>query len=229
MQPCPYGRFDSSLRLHQHIGNHMKILFITGAGISAPSGLPTYRGPGGLYGDDPVEDGYRIDEILSREVANKRPDLFAKYHGQIQEAISKVKPNAMHREIAALEARGHFVHVYTQNIDDLHERAGTKNITHLHGGGAANEPVVLFGDMLPAHKIQNLYERIPNADIVCVVGTSSVFDYIRQPVRNCKMYRKTVILLDPDPMHPLAKYCVHRLDKENYANIIKSLPILGTA
>jgi len=202
----------------------MKIVFITGAGVSAASGLPTYRGENGLYGDDPVEDGYRIDEILSRKVADERPDLFAKYHGQIEDAIAGVEPNDMHYAIAQLEADGHEVHVFTQNIDDLHERAGTTKITHLHGGGAAKEPVVLFGDFLPSQKIQDLYDDCYQADIVCVIGTSAVFDYIRRPVVKARYKRTKVFILDPDPQHPLRACGVHRGNPEQYAQIIKALP-----
>lgn len=206
----------------------MKIVFITGAGIGTASGLPTYRGANGLYGDEPVEDGYRIDEILSRKVATERPDLFQKYHGQIEDAIAKVDPNDMHRAIAELEAQGHDVRIYTQNIDDLHERAGSKHVVHLHGGGADKEPVVLFGDFLDPDKLMWMEMAARDADILVLIGSSAAFHYIIRPFKKAKYRSKTkVFILDPDPHHPLAHTGVHRGNPDEYADIIKMLPTLG--
>lgn len=203
----------------------MKIVFITGAGISAASGLPTYRGENGLYGDEPVEDGYRIDQILSREVADLRPDLYNKYHGQIEDACAAVEPNDMHRAIVSLEAE-HDVRIYTQNIDDLHERAGSSHVVHLHGGGAEKEPVVLFGDFLDPQKLDWLRAACKAADILVLVGSSAAFHYIQRPFKRAKFGHPKVFILDPDPQHPLAHTGVHRGNPDQYADIIKMLPNL---
>ena len=81
-----------------------RILFITGAGISADSGLPTYRGVGGLYNDDLTEEGLSIEEALSGSVMLKRPDITWKYLWQIGSACHRAKPNMAHEVIASIQA-----------------------------------------------------------------------------------------------------------------------------
>ena len=107
-----------------------RVLFITGAGISADSGLPTYRGVGGLYNGESTEDGLEIEEALSGECLAVRPDITWKYLTQIEHNCHGVKPNAAHDAIAALE-RTHQVVVLTQNIDGLHGQAGTTNLMRI--------------------------------------------------------------------------------------------------
>jgi len=109
-----------------------RVLFITGAGISADSGLPTYRGVGGLYerGDSP--EGLAIEEILSGPMFARDPALTWRYILQIEGACRGAEPNAAHRVIAALEDRTQ-VCVMTQNVDGLHRAAGSANLVELHG------------------------------------------------------------------------------------------------
>ena len=108
-------------------------LFITGAGISADSGLPTYRGVGGLYNDEETADGLRIEEALSGEVFSIRPDITWKYLIQIEENCRGALPNAAHRAIACLESQLDRVMVFTQNVDGLHRLAGSQEIIEIHG------------------------------------------------------------------------------------------------
>ncbi|KAB2922867.1 MAG: NAD-dependent deacylase [Dechloromonas sp.] len=108
-------------------------LFITGAGISADSGLPTYRGVGGLYDSEATEDGLRIEEALSGEVFSLRPDITWKYLIQIEENCRGAQPNAAHRAIACLDAHLDRVMVFTQNVDGLHRAAGSREIIEIHG------------------------------------------------------------------------------------------------
>jgi NAD-dependent deacetylase len=109
------------------------LLFITGAGLSADSGLPTYRGIGGLYeGKDP-EDNIPIEELLSGEMMSVRPDLTWKYLFQIERAGRNAKPNRGHEVIAEMESRFDRVWVLTQNVDGFHRRAGSKNVIDIHG------------------------------------------------------------------------------------------------
>lgn len=110
------------------------VLFITGAGISADSGLPTYRGVGGLYNDNATEDGLVIEEALSGDVFAMRPDITWKYLLQIEQNCRGAQPNAAHRFIAALEDRLSCVMVLTQNVDGLHRKAGSCNLIEIHGG-----------------------------------------------------------------------------------------------
>lgn len=111
-----------------------RILFITGAGISADSGIPTYRGVGGLYdGDVRTREGFAIEEILSGRMFAARPELTWKYLWQIGAACAGAQPNAAHRAIAQLERDKPKVWVVTQNIDGLHRAAGTCNLVEVHG------------------------------------------------------------------------------------------------
>lgn len=108
-------------------------LFITGAGISADSGLPTYRGVGGLYDRATTDEGLRIEEALSGEVFAIRPDITWKYLIQIEENCRGAQPNAAHKAIARLEHRLERVMVFTQNVDGLHRAAGSTNVVEIHG------------------------------------------------------------------------------------------------
>ena len=113
------------------------MLFLTGAGISADSGLPTYRGVGGLYNSGMTEEGYPIEQCLSASMFRVRPDITWKYMFQIGEAVMKCQPNPAHRIIAQWEKefaqRGGKVVVFTQNIDGYHRLAGSSNVLEIHG------------------------------------------------------------------------------------------------
>jgi len=135
-------------------------LFITGAGISADSGLPTYRGVGGLYNDEHTDDGLAIEEALSGEVFAVRPDITWKYLAQIEENCRGARPNAAHLAIAELEKHLPRVMVFTQNVDGLHRQAGSSNVIEIHGNlqqlactGCAFEETVadLSGHDMPPH------------------------------------------------------------------------------
>ena len=114
-----------------------RALFITGAGISADSGLPTYRGVGGLYNTENTEEGYPIEQCLSASMFRVRPDITWKYMRQIGEAVIQCQPNPAHRIIAQWEkefaSRGGKVVVLTQNIDSYHRLAGSENVLEIHG------------------------------------------------------------------------------------------------
>jgi NAD-dependent deacetylase len=118
----------------RHLSRARRVLFITGAGISADSGLPTYRGVGGLYNDEATEDGLPIETALSGQMFALRPDLTWKYLAQIADNCRGARPNAAHRAIARLEE--HLpggVTVFTQNVDGLHRLAGSPNLIEIHG------------------------------------------------------------------------------------------------
>jgi NAD-dependent deacetylase len=114
-----------------------RVLFITGAGISADSGLPTYRGVGGLYNSGKTEEGYSIDQCLSASMFAVRPDITWKYMFQVGEAVIQCKPNPAHEIIARWEKefaqQGGKIVVLTQNIDGYHRLAGSENVLEIHG------------------------------------------------------------------------------------------------
>ena len=103
-----------------------KLVVLTGAGISAESGIKTFRGSGGLW------EGYDVMEVASPEGWQKNPELVLDFYNQRRRNVLDSQPNGAHYDLANLETR-YNVQIITQNIDDLHERAGSKNIIHLHG------------------------------------------------------------------------------------------------
>lgn len=109
-----------------------RILVLTGAGISADSGLPTYRGVGGLYTHGPSPEGYEIEEILSGSMWRQRPALVWRYIRDLALACEAAEPNAAHRVLAELED-AYTVLTVTQNVDGLHARAGSRALVELHG------------------------------------------------------------------------------------------------
>jgi NAD-dependent deacetylase len=117
----------------RHLVKSRSLLFITGAGISADSGLPTYRGIGGLYNVEHPEEGIAIEEILSGEMIRRRPELTWKYLGQVERSARGATFNRGHEVIAALEAKFPRVWTLTQNIDGFHRAAGSKNVLEIHG------------------------------------------------------------------------------------------------
>ena len=117
----------------QLIADAKRILFITGAGISADSGLPTYRGIGGLYHERLTDEGLMIEEALSGEMMSRRPDISWKYIAQIEANCRGAQPNIAHRMIAALEHEKPGVWVLTQNVDGLHRDAGSRHVIEIHG------------------------------------------------------------------------------------------------
>lgn len=170
-----------------------KVVILTGAGISAESGLGTFRDKGGLW------DEYDINEVATPEAWQKNPKLVLEFYDTRRELCFKAKPNEAHLALARLEL--HFdVQIITQNIDDLHERAGSKKIVHLHGeilmarsvanseklisignkkikwgdlapdGHQLRPHVVWFGESVP--KMDEAEEIVRESDIFIVIGTS---------------------------------------------------------
>ncbi|MEX2478624.1 MAG: NAD-dependent deacylase [Gracilimonas sp.] len=172
-----------------------KIVAISGAGISAESGLATFRDSGGLW------EGYDIQEVASSRGWEKDPEKVLEFYNLRRRQAAKAKPNAAHKGLVDLEDDFDIV-IITQNVDDLHERAGSTNVVHLHGelrkvrsekdesiikdiggeaiqlgdlasDGAQLRPhVVWFGEMVPM--MEPAVKEVQEADIVIVVGTSLV-------------------------------------------------------
>lgn len=109
----------------------MNVVVLTGAGISAESGVPTFRGSDGLW------ENHRIEEVATPEGFARNPALVQQFYNERRRALHKVQPNAAHTALASFQKRsadsdGSFLLV-TQNIDDLHERGGSENVCHMHG------------------------------------------------------------------------------------------------
>jgi NAD-dependent deacetylase len=202
------------------------VLFITGAGLSADSGLPTYRGVGGLYDGRDAEEGLPIEELLSGACFQARPHLTWKYLLQIERAGRGAKPNRGHEVIAAAESRFERVWVLTQNVDGLHRQAGSRNVIDIHGDlrcvqctfeqvvkdyadlsapprcpdckGMVRPDVVLFGELLPPRQLA-VYkaETKRGFDLIFSVGTTSVFPYISAPVLDAYHFHKPSVEVNP--------------------------------
>src|SRR5690554_4519496 len=103
-----------------------KLVVFTGAGISAESGIRTFRDGDGLW------EEYRIEEVATPQAWEKNKSLVLDFYNKRRKQVLDAKPNIAHRTLAAFEEK-YDVHIITQNIDNLHERAGSKKILHLHG------------------------------------------------------------------------------------------------
>ena len=110
-----------------------RVLVITGAGMSADSGLPTYRGVGGLYDRDLTDDGIAIEDALSGDMFARDPALTWKYIAQIERACRGAKPNEGHTALARMAPRFDRFCVLTQNVDGFHAAAGSRDVIEMHG------------------------------------------------------------------------------------------------
>ena len=171
-----------------------KLVVLTGAGISAESGLKTFRDSDGLW------EGYYIEDVATPNAWRKNPKLVLEFYNYRRKNVLDAEPNAAHYGLAELE-KDFDVTIITQNIDDLHERAGSTNILHLHGeifkmrsetneeliyeikndiqlGDTANDGaqlrphIVWFGEAVPM--MEQAVPIVQDADIFVVVGTSLV-------------------------------------------------------
>src|SRR3569623_3474181 len=106
----------------------INIVILTGAGVSAESGLPTFRGPDGLW------EGHRVEDVATPEAFRRDPALVQAFYAARRARLKEVEPNAAHRALARLDAAwpGELL-IVTQNVDDLHERAGAIRVLHMHG------------------------------------------------------------------------------------------------
>ncbi len=174
------------------------VFVLTGSGISAESGLPTFRGVGGLWRT------HRVEELASPEGFARDPKLVWTWYNERKAAHSRAEPNAGHYALAELERAFRDFTLATQNVDSLHLRAGSRNMLELHGnlrearctrcdarraigdtglplgeiahacGGHFRPDIVWFGEALPPVTWQNAAEAAARADVILVVGTSAV-------------------------------------------------------
>ena len=127
---------DSIIKLRGLIGNAKRIVFFGGAGVSTESSIPDFRGKDGLY-KARNEFGLSPETLLSHEFFVRHPDVFYKYY---RSTLSKTGylPNKAHYALAKLEAEGKLTAVITQNVDNLHQMAGSKHVIELHGSAYRN-------------------------------------------------------------------------------------------
>ncbi|WP_276883200.1 SIR2 family NAD-dependent protein deacylase [Capnocytophaga gingivalis] len=195
-----------------------KLVVLTGAGISAESGISTFRDSGGLW------EGHDVNQVATPEGFAADPALVLDFYNQRRRQLSQVEPNEAHRLLAHLEKRYEVV-IITQNVDDLHERAGSHNIIHLHGellksrgvdnpnvtypctgdihvgdksptGAQLRPHIVWFGEEVPM--LEKAIAQVYSADILMIIGTSlqvypaaSLIDYVKEGT--------PIFYIDPNP------------------------------
>lgn len=169
-----------------------KCVVLTGAGISADSGLLTFRDAGGLW------EGHKVTDVCTPEALERNPKLVIDFYNQRRLQADAAEPNAAHKALAELE-KYYDVHIITQNVDGLHEKAGSSKVLHLHGelnklrsvadeneiigftgeqtddvrdskGGPMRPHIVFFGEEVPL--FPQAAEEMRDADVVIIVGTS---------------------------------------------------------
>lgn len=178
------------------MGDVSNIIVLTGAGISAESGLATFRGPEGLW------EGHRVEEVATPEAFERDPALVHKFYDARRARLDEVEPNAAHHALAQLDAEwpGGLL-IVTQNVDDLHERAGAKRLLHMHGeltsgwclacderfgwqgpmgegaacpvcqvAGRVRPDIVWFGEM--PYEMERIDEALMACDLFVSIGTS---------------------------------------------------------
>lgn len=128
------GASDEVLdRVAAELARAEHVLFMTGAGLSADSGLPTYRGVGGLYEQDDTDAGIPVEQALSGPMLERDPALVWRHLFEIEEACRGARPNRGHEVIAELERTGRRIVTITQNVDGFHRDAGSEELIELHG------------------------------------------------------------------------------------------------
>lgn len=202
-----------------------KLIVLTGAGMSAESGISTFRDTGGLW------EKYKIDDVATPDAWRKNPALVLDFYNQRRKQLLTAEPNNGHYILAELE--NHFdVQIITQNVDNLHERAGSTNILHLHGelmkvrstgpsaeifeltadnyethwgdkcpkGFQIRPHIVWFGEAVP--EIENAVQFTEQADIFLIIGTS-LNVYPAAGLLNNVKPEVPVYLIDPNEIYHL--------------------------
>ena len=189
---------DKIALLHDMVAQSDNIVFFGGAGVSTESGIPDFRSVDGLYNQ---KWKYPPETILSRSFFDRNPEEYYRFHRE-KLVIDDVKPNRVHLRLAELEREGKLRAVITQNIDGLHQAAGSKNVLELHGsilraycsrcrkpypadainkgtgvprcdcGGVIRPDIVLYEEQLDEDVLRKSIDYIRNADVLIVGGTS---------------------------------------------------------
>lgn len=215
-----------------------KLVVLSGAGMSAESGISTFRDAGGLW------DKYPVEQVATPEGYARNPELVTRFYNERRLQLLHVEPNRGHRLVAELEKR-YEVTVITQNVDNLHERAGSTNIIHLHGeltkvcserephnprfikelkpeeyevsvgdlapDGSRYRPfIVWFGEAVP--KIETAIRYVEQADVFVIIGTS-LNVYPAAGLLHYVPREADVYLIDPNPVDTHTSRAVHFIRK----------------
>ena len=234
--------------LRQIIKNAKRIVFFGGAGVSTDSGIPDFRGNGGLYQTDESFDE-RPETMLSHGYLFSKPQRFYDYYKKYM-IYPKATPNATHLMLAELERRGKLTAVITQNIDGLHQAAGSKNVIELHGsvlrnycvncgrahslsyvmhaegvpycekcGGLVRPDVVLYGEGLDEASFLKAEREIARADVMIVGGTSLTVHPAASLVGVYEGEHLLIINKSVTPYDRYADYVIH----DSLSGVLKKL------
>ncbi len=215
----------------QAMSRARRLLFITGAGMSADSGLPTYRGRDGIYRtQQTTPHGLSIEQALSGPMLRTRPEITWHYLLELEKTSRHAAPNRGHHVLAEMDGYFDAVWILTQNVDGLHQRAGSRNVLDVHGSlhalecmrcgqqtttpdyskltlpprcseceGPIRPQVVLFEEELPYDKLSRLWcEFSAGFDLIFSIGTSSMFEYIVEPVLVGRQMGITTVEINPE-------------------------------
>ncbi len=221
--------------LQQQLGKARRVAVLTGAGVSAESGVPTFRGADGLWRQ------YRAEDLATPDAFRRDPKLVWEWYDWRRQLIAKCRPNPAHHAIAILERRSAEFLLITQNVDGLHRLAGSVRMVELHGnlwrvrcteeekttesldvrlpvipprcrcGGLLRPDVVWFGEALPPEALQEAFDFAERCDVFFVVGTSAVV----QPAASLPAVARrrgaylVEVNLEPTPLTPLAHESYH--------------------
>ncbi len=165
------------------------IVILTGAGISAESGLATFRGPGGLW------EGHRVEDVCTPAALAADPELVHRFYDDRRAALATVEPNAAHRALARLDAEWPAeLLIVTQNVDDLHERAGTTRLIHMHGRllsalcAACGDQGPWAGRLSPGTACGTCDSLSLRPDIVFFGEMPYLMDAIDAAIRDCDLF-----------------------------------------
>ncbi|HUM51047.1 MAG TPA: NAD-dependent deacylase [Chitinophagales bacterium] len=193
------------------------IVILTGAGISAESGIKTFRDSDGLW------ENHRIEDVATFDAWLRNKELVLDFYNQRRKQLLQCEPNGAHKLLVVLEEK-YNVQIITQNVDDLHERAGSTNVLHLHGelfkvrstidehliyewkkdlttedkcekGGQLRPHIVWFGEQVPMISVAENIAR--SADIFIVIGTSMLV-YPAAGLIHCVDYNTPKFVIDPN-------------------------------
>ncbi len=218
---------------------------LTGAGISAESGIPTFRAEDGLWA------GHKVEEVCTPEDLQKNRAKVLDFYIQRRKNAAEAKPNAAHLALVELE-KAYDVRIITQNVDDLHERAGSSNVLHLHcelnkacssfdesyivdcfgdqkledkdpNGHPMRPYIVFFGEMVPM--LERAIDIVEQADVVLVIGTSLQV-YPANSLVNEAPSKAPIYLVDPNPNTGFVRKQVIAIKEKAGKGVLKVVSVL---
>lgn len=239
--------------LDLNLTTNASIVILTGAGISAESGLQTFRAADGLW------EGHRVVDVATSEAFARDPKMVHEFYNMRRKAVKDAKPNAAHKALAELENQWpDECLIVTQNIDDLHERSGSKNLIHMHGeilkifctncsnnfgqkliwrndlsqkdtcpncsyAGGLRPDIVWFGEM--PYEMDRIFDALANCDLFISIGTSGNVYPAAGFVQHANSYGAYSIECNLEPSNVAPAFAEHMIDPatQTVPELVKTL------